>query len=85
MRISAEIDHQSLELKFRVQPRPHDPLLVQSQGLSELNLQVFSWNPDKQVWQWLPSAVNLEDHAVSARTRHFSLFQAGGKRRKQEQ
>ena len=61
---------------------PYDPKTAQAAGLHETDLQVYWWNRDKQVWQWLPSTVDLTAHTVSARTFHLSYHQVLGRRPK---
>jgi len=61
---------------------PYDPKSAQADGLHETDLQVYWWNRDKQVWQWLPSTVDLAAHTVSARTLHLSYHQVLGRRPK---
>jgi DNA-binding beta-propeller fold protein YncE len=62
---------------------PYDASQVVANGLSELGLQVFYWNPDKQYWQWIPSTVDTVHHTVSGQVMHFSVYQALGRPMKQ--
>jgi hypothetical protein len=60
---------------------PYSPAFIQAQGLNDLGLQVYSWDPNKQKWNWLPSSVDLVSHTVSAQTMQLSLFRILGRPR----
>ena len=62
---------------------PYDQKLVQASGLTELELQVYGWDPDKQKWIWLSSVVDPASRTVSGKTKGFGLFKVVG-RKKQE-
>ena len=59
---------------------PYDPALAQLLGLSDLQLEVAAWDPDKQQWRWLPSTCDPLSRTVSAQTTHLSLYKVVGRK-----
>ena len=60
---------------------PYSAAYIQAQGLHDFDLQVYSWDPNKQKWDWLSSSVDPTSHTVSAQTLHLSLFRILGRPR----
>ena len=48
---------------------------VQAKGLREEDLKVYYWNKSLGDWEALPSTLDKAERTVSARTRHFSVYQ----------
>lgn len=59
---------------------PYDYLSAQTQGLHELDLQIFVWNRDKQIWESQITNIDLDHHVASAQIVHFSLYKVLGRR-----
>jgi hypothetical protein len=62
---------------------PYDPARVQAQGLHEMDLQVFRWNRDRQVWEGFVTNVDLDRHVASAAITRLGLYQVLGRRPRQ--
>jgi hypothetical protein len=59
---------------------PYDSMSAQTQGLHELDLQIYVWNRDKQIWESQLTNIDLDQHIASAQIVHFSLYKVLGRR-----
>ncbi|MFA6029224.1 MAG: LamG-like jellyroll fold domain-containing protein [Elusimicrobiota bacterium] len=55
---------------------PYDRDLLLARGVSEDSVKVHYWNPDRKDWEELVTTVDKDALTVSAKTMHFSLYQA---------
>ncbi|MFA6579812.1 MAG: hypothetical protein WCU88_12150 [Elusimicrobiota bacterium] len=55
---------------------PYDRNALLAHGSSEDALTVHYWNPERKEWEGLSSIVDKDAQTVSAKTTHFSLYQA---------
>jgi hypothetical protein len=59
---------------------PYDTASVQTQGLHELDLQIFYWDRDKQYWQSSITDIDLDRHTARAKIAHFSYYRVLGRK-----